>query len=114
MPSKTDVILWEPFSKQLASLPTNPDTGCVGLGDIQITTNKDRQIKIVESGFGSINAEDDEDDAVRFFQHTMTDNENPEHKNTENDNTENKNTEHKNIEHKNTKKHCQRHYGPRC
>ena len=49
-----------------------------------------------------------------FFQHTMTDNENPEHKNTENDNTENKNTEHKNIEHKNTKKHCQRHYGPRC
>jgi len=32
MPSKTDVILWEPFSKQLASLPTNPDTGCVGLG----------------------------------------------------------------------------------
>merc|ERR1712013_385476 len=32
MSSKTDVIFWEPFSKQLASLPTNPDTGCIGLG----------------------------------------------------------------------------------
>ena len=70
MSSKTDVILWEPFSKQLASFPTNPDTGCVGLGDIQITTNKDRQIKIVESRFGSINAEGEEDDAERFFSKT--------------------------------------------
>ena len=38
---------------------------------------------------------------MRFYQNTITGNENTEHKNTENVNNENKNIRHKNTEHKN-------------
>ena len=43
-----------------------------------------------------------DDDAMRFYQRTITENKNTENKNTENNNTENKNTENKNTKHKNT------------